>query len=194
MLKLHPSDVDAAFTFASFVEKCGTTLWSAISLKNGRKNVTTIVKLQTGLMQIPRNVPSARLLLRRMAAAITWFAKIRIVAMNFAGQEKKQKNLSTWSVVNINVLRRYVWDLGNHMAAVGITAIAMMKIQPGRQGTTKKDLDLHYNGIYFTAVVTWITCSLWNSRKSFTLWWKTKWRKCNSTTCLGSKYNSWKRQ
>ena len=37
---------------------------------------------------------------------------------------------------------------------------------------------------------TWTTCSRWSLSQSCTLWWRTRWRRCSSTTCHGSRSSS----
>jgi len=71
------------------------------------------------------------LLLKKMVAVIIWFARIRIVKLNFVG---------------------YVLDLGNHMVLAGIIVTVMMKRKLKWLGMHKKNPDQLYRDIYFIAI------------------------------------------
>lgn len=89
------------------------------------------LKRQTGLPQTQKNARNVTSRLRKMVDAIIWCAKIKIVKLTFVG---------------------CVSDRGNHMVPAGIIVIVTMKKRLKPQEMLKKNRDLHYRDIYFTAI------------------------------------------
>lgn len=92
-----------------------------------------IVKPQTGLLPIQKNVPNVMSQLRRMEAVTIWYAKTKTARLTSVG---------------------CAWDPGSLMGPHGTIVTDMMRMRLKRLETTKRNLDQHFNDIYSTATDT----------------------------------------
>lgn len=157
---------------ASTVLRIGMILLNASGWRNGLRSVMMTVKPPIGLQQIPRNAQNVTWPLKRTVDVITWFVATRIVKQNSVGSALVP---------------------GSRMDQLGITAIVIMKMMQRRQGMPRSVHERLSSDTSSTATATWITCKVCDLSTSSMLKSSRRWKRCNNTTCLGLRCNSWRK-